>query len=279
MTLKEKMQRAKDFGYTLKFIAKQNDISPDTLYAFMGKREYHFSEKTAKKLEEFLDNLNYNKNRNYTVYMHKNKINNKIYIGLTSISVERRWQKGEGYKQQLHFYRAIQKYGWDNFEHIIIKSDLTREEASSLENQLINQYDTLNPEKGYNKREGGIKTYTLTEEQRKALGAANKGKVFTKEHCKKISEKLKNREFSDEAKLKMSEAKLIAGTFQGKNNPKARKVICLETKQVFDTLTEAASFCNLKSYSSISTVCRGINHTAGGYHWQYYDEYLKENKN
>ena len=48
MTLKEKLQKAKNFGYTLKFIAEQNNISPNTLYAFMGGRKYNFSEKSVK---------------------------------------------------------------------------------------------------------------------------------------------------------------------------------------------------------------------------------------
>ena len=44
---------------------------------------------------------------NYTVYMHKNKINNKVYIGITYQNVKYRWRKnGEGYKKQ-KFYNAI----------------------------------------------------------------------------------------------------------------------------------------------------------------------------
>ena len=52
----------------------------------------------------------------YIVYQHKNKINGKVYIGITMQDPERRWRHGEGYKSSPHFYAAIQKYGWDNFE-------------------------------------------------------------------------------------------------------------------------------------------------------------------
>ena len=46
---------------------------------------------------------------NYKVYMHKNKINGKIYIGQTCQEPERRWMNGEGYKTQSLFYNAIKK--------------------------------------------------------------------------------------------------------------------------------------------------------------------------
>lgn len=48
--------------------------------------------------------------------MHKNKINNKVYIGQTHQTLKERWGKnGSGYRTSPHFYHAIQKYGWDNF--------------------------------------------------------------------------------------------------------------------------------------------------------------------
>ena len=47
----------------------------------------------------------------YYVYMHKNKINNKAYIGITKLPVQKRWQNGAGYCKQLKFHRAILKYG------------------------------------------------------------------------------------------------------------------------------------------------------------------------
>ena len=57
----------------------------------------------------------------YTVYQHKNKINGKIYIGITSKDPEKRWgHNGYNYKSSSYFYSAIQKYGWDNFEHNIL---------------------------------------------------------------------------------------------------------------------------------------------------------------
>mgnify|MGYP002658749408 CR=1 FL=1 len=57
----------------------------------------------------------------YCVYKHTNKINGKVYIGQSS-NIKERWsRKGTCYKGCTYFYNAIQKYGWDNFEHIILK--------------------------------------------------------------------------------------------------------------------------------------------------------------
>lgn len=46
--------------------------------------------------------------------MHRNMINDKKYIGITSRNVDLRWQNGLGYKNT-HFGNAIKKYGWGKF--------------------------------------------------------------------------------------------------------------------------------------------------------------------
>ena len=102
---------------------------------------------------------------NYIVYMHVSP-SDKRYIGITSQKPERRWKNGIGYKSNEHFYRAIEKYGWDNFQHIIIAKGLTKEEAEWLEIELIREWGTTNFKKGYNKSKGGEsnKGYKHTEE-------------------------------------------------------------------------------------------------------------------
>ena len=70
----------------------------------------------------------------WTVYIHTNKENGKVYIGITGQTVERRWRSdGSGYKKCLLFYRAIQKYGWDNFNHIVLLENISEECAKEIE--------------------------------------------------------------------------------------------------------------------------------------------------
>ena len=91
----------------------------------------------------------------YTVYQHKNKINNKVYIGITSRDPQTRWgSQGCNYKSSPYFYNAIQKYGWDNFEHNILYTNLTKEQACKLEQTLIQKYNAMNREFGYNSTSG-----------------------------------------------------------------------------------------------------------------------------
>ena len=69
--------------------------------------------------------------------MHENKKNQKKYIGITSQSLKKRSNKGEGYVGCTKFYNAIKKYGWDNFKHEIVATDLTKKDAEELEYELI----------------------------------------------------------------------------------------------------------------------------------------------
>lgn len=91
----------------------------------------------------------------FTVYVHTNRINNKKYVGITTGKPEYRWyNNGTGYIKQKHFYSAIQKYGWENFDHQIIEVQ-SREEMIYLEKYLISYYYTTNKDYGYNKSIGG----------------------------------------------------------------------------------------------------------------------------
>ena len=60
----------------------------------------------------------------YVVYKHTAP-NGKVYIGITCRDPEERWANGKGYNGQ-YFGRAVKKYGWENFSHEKLFSDLTK---------------------------------------------------------------------------------------------------------------------------------------------------------
>lgn len=112
----------------------------------------------------------------YTVYMHICP-NGKKYIGITGQQVERRWNHGEGYSHQRLFYRAILKYGWNNIEHKIIKTNIDKLEAENIEKSLIEKYSTTNPDFGYNITrggDGGALGVSPSKETRKKLSKASR---------------------------------------------------------------------------------------------------------
>lgn len=91
------------------------------------------------------------------IYCHKNKINGKVYIGQTKNLPEIRWGKnGSNYSGQTYFYREIIKYGWDNFDHIILEKidakskALLTKKLNDLEIHYIREYESMVSSKGYN---------------------------------------------------------------------------------------------------------------------------------
>lgn len=183
---------------------------------------------------------------NYTVYIHSNKINNKKYIGITKQKPEERWRHdGFGYRSQIKFWRAIEKYGWDNFEHIIVKNCLTAKEAGKLEQELIKKYNSI--ENGYNISPGGDITN------------------HSPETLEKMRQSMLGKKHSEETKKKISDAK---------SNEKIR-IRCIDLDIIFESEAEASLLTNTDK-SSIGKCCKGLMHSAGGHEWEYADLELKE---
>ena len=150
---------------------------------------------------------------NYTVYMHISP-SNKRYVGITSLKLKKRWNRGKGYSNNGHFTFAINKYGWENFEHIIIAKGLTKEEAGWLETELIRELDLRNPDKGYNITKGGEghkgvnPLDSMTEEAK-----IERGKKISKAKTGKSLLDYLNEEEIEQWKRNLSIA------FSGENNP------------------------------------------------------------
>lgn len=68
----------------------------------------------------------------YVVYIHKNILNGKVYVGQTCNLSERWRNNGKNYFNSIKFYNAIKKYGWDNFTHEVVYSNLNKQAADKF---------------------------------------------------------------------------------------------------------------------------------------------------
>lgn len=92
----------------------------------------------------------------YKIYVYKNKMNGKMYVGQTCRTLkERAGKNGNLYRQCILFGNAIKKYSWDSFESKIMFDNLTHEEANQKEKQMISLLRTCDENYGYNISLGG----------------------------------------------------------------------------------------------------------------------------
>ena len=218
-------------------------------------------------------------NDSYLVYVHLNKTDGKCYVGVTKKkNPNGRWHNGNGYSYNPYFYRAIQKYGWDGFEHIIFASNLTKEEASNAERLLILKLKSDNVEFGYNLCSGGYDCQGLKGQRNPMYGkrsdkaieasiASRTGKHLTEEHKQKISKGNKGRikTETERINISISQKGKPKPQYLGGGNPHAKSVLCVETNVVYDTITEAAKSINVNP-SAITQAIRN-NTKSKGFHW------------
>lgn len=281
-----------------------------------------------------MENRNKDGTITYIGYVYRHWIindegNNMSYIGITTRKPYDRWGKnGIGYaprddRNETVFWRAICKYGWDNFNHDIIgiveanNDEQLVLDLKEFERYYIDLFDSFN--NGYNMTTGGDCGCKRSEETKERHRKAQTGKKYSMESRRKMSESAKQKPpVTDETRKKLSEA--AKGVLVGERNPmygktgeknpfygqkhtedsrkrmsegqrklyengyinpnkgKGRKVICLDTKEVFNNANEA----NDKYKGNIRKCCKGIQEHAGKHpitkeplHWMYYDEYLK----
>lgn len=180
-------------------------------------------------------------NNKYIVYCHITP-SGKRYVGITSIGTRQRFANGKGYRTQTVFYRAIQKYGWNNIQHIVLLENLDYEHAKRYEQYFIALFKTNchrynNPSYGYNMDDGGgarqVGIYKLSEETK---------------------EKLSNTPYNDSRKTKINYFDLN-GNYIGTAN----------------TFNEAQKITGVRKENILKAVKKRIK-SCGGYQFRYFNE-------
>lgn len=240
----------------------------------------------------------------YKIYKYTNLINNKIYIGQTKMSLEKRAVNGHNYKGSIHFYNAIQQYGWDNFKGDILEEVETVEMANEKEKYYISLYNSTNPDIGYNITSGGWNC-EMSEEIKRVISDKAKerykhpennpmyGKKHSEESLEKMREKKRGsnnpmygKQLSEESKKKISQShigKKIDNSYwtdeyreqhskRTKESAKqwSKKILCIEDNIVFNSITETAKYYGV-SVSTLSGHLHKRQHICAGKHFKFVD--------
>ena len=209
----------------------------------------------------------------YTVYKLTSP-DEKVYIGFTGVRVQDRWESGWGYKRRTPIREAIIHFGWKSFRKEILCEKLTREGAEKLEAWFIEYYDSMNPEKGYNRFTGGDRkgahasSATIARQRESKLAMC----INNPECCRINSEsKLAYFRAHPEARKRISARvseymKTSGGKTFLNSSKKAKPVRCVETGEVYPSQWAAE---RITGHYDIHKACSGRVSVCGGYHWEY----------
>lgn len=219
---------------------------------------------------------NMSKNTNTWILYRHISPSGRVYIGISKNAPIVRWGRdGNGYKHNQLFRRAIDKYGWNNIKHEVLFTNLSEQKAKQLEIDLIRHYKQLGI--SYNITDGGEGTlgWCPSEELRSKWSEQRKGRVITNEWRKRISEAGKGR--------KMPEGH---GKKQGQLAKERDSIAIIQLTmdgafiQSFYSIRDAGRyFGNAKNTAGIIDCCKGKALSAKSFIWLYkadYDSYVKE---
>lgn len=148
------------------------------------------------------------------VYLIRNTVNNKIYIGKTNRTVAERWKEhirdARAARFPMPLHRAINKYGASSFTHEVLAQTDSETELVDLEIALIKQHNSSNKQVGYNATNGGDGGPAKAGEKHHFFG-----KKFTEQHRANLraAKLINKRTWSPEQKKQMS------ARFSGQGNP------------------------------------------------------------
>lgn len=158
------------------------------------------------------------------IYKITNLEDGKIYIGQT-VNYKKRKKShlnslNNGSHHNEHLQRAFDKYGENYFKiELLEKCDI--KELDKRERYYIKELDACNHSKGYNMMFGGQRYRDFTNEVRRKMSEAGKGRKFTNEHKKKIGLAHAGRTISRESVEKSIATKKRLKVHCGERNPNA----------------------------------------------------------
>lgn len=218
----------------------------------------------------------------YCVYKHASP-SGKVYIGITGSRVARRWNSGNGYRQNKYFTSAIAKYGWDSFTHEVLESGLSADDARRREVELIAEYRSADRRFGYNQTTGG--TLELrTDESKARMSEVKRKQMLDPEIRERVvaSQEYRDKSFFKDEAYRAFRSECMKSQWQRPEfrrrmceahtgvqlvTSKAFAVVCVETGKAYATSAQAARETGATA-SNIRTCCKKEHYTAKGFHWR-----------
>ena len=198
------------------------------------------------------------------IYQIVNNINQKVYVGKTNFSIEKRWKEHihDSKKEEISnrpLYKAMNKYGLENFS-IEVLEEVSLDEVNEKEIYWIEKLGSF--KYGYNATKGGDGTHYLDYEliiktYNEVKSAAKTAEILKidQKHILKIIKEYNDTIYSSTENAKIAVAMLDKNTE--------------EILQIFSSIKEAEKFVECKGKGHISAVCKGKRKTAMGYKWKY----------
>ena len=227
----------------------------------------------------------------YLIYKITNILNNKIYIGKTTQTLNARWldheaeakrwqncqQTGRAFGYNSKLYSAIAKDGISNFKISILEETSDLETLNKREKFWIKTLKTRT--QGYNISAGGDGGFFLgchhAEEAKEKIREASKQRRHSSETREKISKANLGHKVTTSTKNKIRKAHL--GKINGKHSKEwcqhisegqLNPIICIETNETFRNIAEASRKTGILS-TSLCNCLQGRTKTAGKFHWKY----------
>ena len=224
------------------------------------------------------------------IYKITNNINNKIYIGQTTQSIEKRFRQhiSEAKNGDLgHLHGAMRKYGFENFS-IIGLQEADNSELNGLEKEYIASLKCTDECIGYNMDDGGRNGWNTHPDRHRYTRKVNKfdlqgNFLETYSSIKECAEA--NNTYPSII------SNCLGGTYKSWNNyqykydgeapltkitkrgsrPVNQLTKAGEYITTYPSLSSAAKAVGIKNQDHISKCCNGINKTSGGFKWEWAD--------
>lgn len=204
------------------------------------------------------------------IYKMENKTNGKVYIGQTKRNLNKRLQE-HLWNKKTPISKALRSVGVENFQISIIDHADCKSELDEKERFYIKFYNSIIPN-GYNICEGGEGVNGLKHslETRLRMHNSHIGKGIGKNNPMfgriGVLNPFYGKKHTEDTRKKISEC--AKKNFKHAGNPRAKKIICIETNEIFDCITLAAGKYGINR-GHINNCCTGKRRTCGGYHWCY----------